>query len=54
VSEHLSKSSAQLVPERLFLTNSAGDGAATVPSGGGLVGQLLSLLVSEKAGMPMT
>lgn len=46
VSEQFAKSSQPLVPERLFLTGAGGEGEALNSS---LVGQLLSLLVSEKS-----
>lgn len=46
VAEQFSKSSQPLVPERLFVTGGGGDGEGMNSS---LVGQLLSLLVSEKS-----
>lgn len=49
VAEHLSHSSVPLVPERLFVTGSNGDGTST-PTGQGMLGTLISLLVAEKSG----
>ncbi len=46
VAEQFSKSSQPLVPERLFVSGGGGDGEGMNSS---LVGQLLSLLVSEKS-----
>ena len=48
VAEQFSKSSQPLVPERLFLTGSNGNGEGEGLNSS-LVGQLLSLLVSEKS-----
>jgi uncharacterized membrane protein YqiK len=51
VAEHLSKSTQPLVPERVFVSGGAGSGANGEPaSAGGLVAQLLNLLVAEKSG----
>ena len=53
LAEHLSTSTQPLVPERLFVTGGAGgDGASAIPGSpsAGLFGQLISLLVAEKAG----
>ena len=52
LAEQLSKSTQPLVPERVFVAGgSGGDGAATGPAQStGLLGLLISLLVSEKSG----
>jgi len=52
LAEQLSKSTQPLVPERVFVAGGAGgDGAATAPAQStGLLGLLISLLVSEKSG----
>ncbi len=53
LAEQLSKSTQPLVPERVFVAGSAGgDGATAGPAGAstGLLGLLVSLLVSEKSG----
>jgi uncharacterized membrane protein YqiK len=53
LAQYLSTSTQPLVPERLFVTGSAGgDGACVTPGNpsAGLFGQLIGLLVAEKAG----
>ena len=49
LARHLSKSRQPLVPERLFVGGSSGDGKPTTE---GMLGTLLNLLVAEKTGMP--
>jgi hypothetical protein len=59
VSEHFANSTQPLVPERLLVMgegqNGNGDGKAPAPGGGsqsyGMVGQLLTLLLSEHSGV---
>ena len=50
VTEHLSKSAQPLVPERVFIGAGSGSGSAEPASAGGLIAQLLQLLVAEKSG----
>jgi uncharacterized membrane protein YqiK len=55
VTEHLSKSTQPLVPERVFVTGGTGEAASAAGSpGSGLVAQLLNLLVAEKSGFGVT
>jgi uncharacterized membrane protein YqiK len=54
VSEQLAQSAQPLVPERLFVAGGS-DGASTgSPSGQGLMGLLISLLVAEKSGFDVS
>lgn len=56
VSEHFARSAQPLVPERLFVMGDGGtDGKETgSPVGGNLLSQLITLLLSEKAGIGLT
>ena len=49
VTEQLTHSSQPLVPERVFMSSAAGDGAGTAGASG-MLGLLLNLLVAEKSG----
>lgn len=54
VAEHFAGSAQPIVPERLFVVGGEAAGAAGAPGGGiptsGVLGQLLTLLLAEKAG----
>ncbi len=50
VTEQLSKSAQPLVPERVFISGGTSAGSAEPASAGGLIAQLLQLLVAEKSG----
>ncbi len=55
VVEHLAKSSQPLVPERLFLAGGTdGQTAGVAGAGQGLLGLLISMLLSEKSGFAMS
>jgi uncharacterized membrane protein YqiK len=55
VAERLANSSQPLVPERVFIAGANGDGTNGNGAGGagGMLGLLVSLLVAEKAGLPL-
>jgi len=53
VSEHFSKSAQPLVPQRLFMVNGK-DGAGEGGGMSGMLGQLLAMLLAEKAGVEVT
>jgi hypothetical protein len=50
VAQSLSHSQQPLVPERLFVAGGGTDGEGSMQAGHGMLGTLLSLLVSEKSG----
>ncbi|HEY1921406.1 MAG TPA: SPFH domain-containing protein [Tepidisphaeraceae bacterium] len=52
VAEHLSHATQPLVPDRVFSTG--GQGADGQPSGGGMLGTLMALLVAEKSGFAIS
>jgi uncharacterized membrane protein YqiK len=52
VAEHLSRATQPLVPDRVF--SAGGQGVDGQPSGGGMLGTLLALLVAEKSGFAVT
>jgi uncharacterized membrane protein YqiK len=55
VADRLARSAQPLVPERLFMMNGNGHGEnGSNPQSSGLLGTLLSLLVAEKSGFPIT
>jgi uncharacterized membrane protein YqiK len=54
VAEHLAHSSQPLVPERVFVAGMGADGTNGAGGPGGMLGLLVSLLVAEKAGMPLS
>jgi hypothetical protein len=55
VADRLSHSKQPLVPQRLFMTGANGNGETGAnPQTSGLLGTLISLLVAEKSGFPIT
>jgi uncharacterized membrane protein YqiK len=55
VADRLAHSAQPLVPERLFMMNGNGHGEnGTNPQSSGMLGTLLSLLVAERSGFPIT
>jgi hypothetical protein len=50
VAQSLSRSQQPLVPERVFVAANGGEGEGSMQAGHGMLGTLLSLLVSEKSG----
>jgi uncharacterized membrane protein YqiK len=55
VADRLAHSAQPLVPERLFMMNGNGHGEnGANPQSSGMLGTLLSLLVAEKSGFPIT
>jgi uncharacterized membrane protein YqiK len=55
VTEHLARSAQPLVPERVFITGTNGDGANghAEAASSGLLGTLINLLVAEKSGFQL-